>query len=157
VQGFPEHNFGFRNISNSTVDTLQLWPDSVPITFVGWELAFDTWTGGQLTADTPTTNPCRRAYVDHQGPNTARESWDPVTTLVAVRGVEQHYIVHRGGHNRVNRTDGTNVWVAGAITNQGYLVPGAGFKNTSVAKEINEMLIRPPQTQVVKGQRLLPQ
>lgn len=144
--GQPEHNFGFRNISNTTVDTLRLWPSSVPIWFNGWETSFNVWTGGGLTHSTPESNPCRRAYIDHQGPSNPRESWDPSTTLFAVRGNSQgHYRVHRGGHNRVNKTDGTNVWMdaKGKATNQAYLVPAV--ENTTIANIIDEMINRPPK------------
>ena len=81
--GQPEHNFGFRNISHSTAYTLAHWPAAVPIYFLGWEVGYDIWTGGGLTNHTAEDNPCRRAYIDHQGPSKPRESWDPATTLFA--------------------------------------------------------------------------
>merc|ERR1712176_1072931 len=120
--GQPEHNFGFKNISRNTSDTLSNWPPSVPITFLGWEVGSIILTGAGLTNSTPPANPCRRAFIDHQGPSTPRSSWDPATTLFAVRGAEAFYDLHDNGHNVVNGTDGTNVWMPGTKGNQAYLI-----------------------------------
>ena len=129
----------------------------MPITFNGWETSFNVLTGGGLTDKTPKGNPCRRAFIDHQGPSTPRESWDPTTTLFAVRGnsgasggggdSKHFYKVHRGGYNRVNKTDGTNLWVdgGGAVTNEAYLIPAVA--SATIANAIDEMLNRPPKKQ----------
>ena len=105
-----------------------------------------------MTDKTPATNPCRRAYIDHQGPSQPRESWDLTTTLFAVRGnSDQFYTVHRGGHNLVNASDGTNKWVdeRGPPSNEAYLIPKV--PNTTVAAVIDRMLNRMPKN--TKGAR----
>jgi hypothetical protein len=86
------------------------------VTFLGWEVGNRIMTGGSMTNNTPETNPCRRAYIDHQGPGRDRQSWDPATTLFAVRGnSEAFYTLHASGANRVSESDGTNVWHDGGF------------------------------------------
>ncbi len=72
-----------------------------------WEVGARIHTGGIMTNNTPVTNPCRQAYIDHQGPSIDRQSWDPATTLFAVRGAEDFY-TQQGGHNVISQ-DGNNL------------------------------------------------
>ena len=52
---------------------------------------------------------------------------------------------------RVNPADGTNVWVEGPATNQGYLVPqpgrgpGAPPPAADIARDIDSLLAQPPR------------
>ena len=94
----------------------------MPITFLGWEVGKGIMTGGGMTNSTPVRNPCRRAFIDHQGPGKSRASWDPATTLFAIRGnAEKMYTLHASGTNSVNTTDGTNAWHGGVGTGVGPL------------------------------------
>ena len=110
-----------------------------------------------MSSKTPEANPCRRAYIDHQhGPNKDRESWDPATTLVAVRGLVAFKDVFtvRGadGRNRVDAKDGTNAWSdQGHDAKQCYLelsgVDDAGrAKSAEAVKDaIDDLLTRKPR------------
>mmetsp|Transcript_17388 Transcript_17388/g.45403 ORF Transcript_17388/g.45403 Transcript_17388/m.45403 type:complete len:342 (-) Transcript_17388:170-1195(-) len=139
----PEHNFGFNGIGSSTAFTLAHWPRSVPIVFLGWEVGAPIGTGGCMTSHTAVTNPCRAAYIDHSGAGNDRSSWDPATTLFAVRGPENFYELHSTGHNAVNATTGNNVWVeTGIASNQSYLVLKA--ETAAVETAINELLLLRP-------------
>ena len=64
----------------------QLWPPSVPITFLGGEVGEPVLTGGVLTDGAPASSPVRAAYIAYNGPYGNRSSWDPMTLLYAVRG-----------------------------------------------------------------------
>ena len=60
--------------------------------------------------------------IDHSGAGNDRSSWDPATTLFAVRGAEGFYSLHSTGRNTVG-VDGNNKWVeTGLPHNQSYLV-----------------------------------
>lgn len=71
----PEHNFGFHGIGPSTAFSVDNWPRTVPIVFLGWEVGNKIQTGGVMTKGTPTGNPCRQAYIDHSGAGNDRSSW----------------------------------------------------------------------------------
>lgn len=73
--------------------------------------------GKRLLECADESNPCRQAYLKTLTewglkPEDGRCSWDPVVTLLAVRGVNGVYghKAGRGGMNRVYR-NGTNEWV----------------------------------------------
>ena len=153
----PEHNFGFfctagnercsgiasDPIAPSTAFVLEHWPATVPIVFLGWEVGAPILTGAVMTNGTASSNPCRQAYIDHGNGVVGRSSWDPATTLFAVRGVESFYS-HVFGRNFVYATDGNYVFVpshAGGAT-QSYLVQKAPIQ--AVRNAINELLLMPP-------------
>lgn len=138
----PEHNFGFNNIGPSTAFVVAGWPKSVPAFFVGFEVGAAVGTGGVMTNHTPTDNPCRAAYIDHSGPGVDRASWDPATTLFAVRGLQGLFTAHSTGHNAVGE-DGNNQWVeTGRAENQSYLVLSSA---AGVKAAIDALLLAPPQ------------
>eukprot|EP00038_Savillea_parva_P013240 m.209798 g.209798 ORF g.209798 m.209798 type:complete len:360 (-) comp24737_c0_seq1:118-1197(-) len=156
LNNHPEHNFGYHcsvqdtrchnmtspPIGPSTQFVVQHWPSSVPITFLGFEIGVKIGTGGVMTNHTPATNPCRQAYIDHSGAGNDRASWDPATTLYAVRGAEGFYR-QVFGHNIVN-ANGTNRFVASADASgsQSYLVQQAPVE--SVRDAINTLLLKAP-------------
>eukprot|EP00035_Acanthoeca_spectabilis_P032234 m.17874 g.17874 ORF g.17874 m.17874 type:complete len:315 (+) comp5231_c0_seq2:88-1032(+) len=139
----PEHNFGYHDIGSSTAFTVENWPSSVPIVFLGWEVGAPIVTGGSMTNHTPLSNPCRAAYIDHSGAGNDRSSWDPATTLFAVRGAEAFYSEHSTGRNKVSSPDGNNQWVeTGVSQNQSYLVLTASAEAVKTA--IDDLLLAPP-------------
>ena len=78
----------------------------------------------------PVDSPCRAAFEfvtqaenAHGKPNNPpRQSWDPATTLFAVRGAGECWDLHSTGFNSVNET-GANQWVDdGQHHNRSYLV-----------------------------------
>ena len=76
-----------------------------------------------------------------------RCSWDPLTTLIAVRGAsaEREGLIESGasigGINYINAVDGHNRWVISAQqSNQSYLV----LRNREIAqKAVDELLCQP--------------
>ena len=70
-------------------------------------------------------SPCRRAYEDWCGEGGARQSWDPLTLLAAVRGPAGAGCVEEGsgGRNSVDQ-EGNNSWRDAALngTSQSFLV-----------------------------------
>lgn len=156
----PEHNFGFFCTANnsrcsgigsdpiapSTAFVVEHWPASVPIVFLGWEVGAPIKTGAVITNGTATHNPCRQAYIDHGNGVVGRSSWDPATTLFAIRGVESFYS-QVFGKNFVNSTNGSNVFVPSRPGNdtrsQSYLVQKSSVE--AVRDAINELLLMPPR------------
>ena len=102
-------------------------------------------SGGPLLNGTGVANPCRQAYIDHCAATPAcrawrpdRESWDPATTLVAVRGEQSFYTRTFG---RISVTpDGNNDWENGSAE-QSYLVQRSAPE--AVADALNELLLMP--------------
>ena len=107
---------GYDQLGWITNQTLTLWPVTVPISYIGFEVGADVNTGLALTRTASYANPCRYGYalfcdrmpgwcVGQRG----RASWDPIAVVYAVRGTEGFY--HESeGHNSVNRRNGTNAW-----------------------------------------------
>ena len=154
----PEHNFGFFCTANntrcdgmgsdpiapSTAFVVEHWPSAIPIVFLGWEVGAPILTGAVMTNSTPTQNPCRQAYIDHGNGVIGRSSWDPATTLFAVRGVGSFYS-QVFGRNFVNATDGNNIFYShrgNTSSTQSYLVQKSPID--AVRDAINELLVMPP-------------
>jgi hypothetical protein len=155
----PEHNFGFFCTANSsrcggigsdpiapsTAFVVEHWPPAIPIVFLGWEVGAPILTGAVMTNGTGSQNPCRQAYIDHGNGAVGRSSWDPATTLFAVRGVGSFYS-QVFGRNFVNATDGNNVFVPSHRSNssstQSYLVQRSTIE--AVRDAINELLVMSP-------------
>ena len=121
-------------------------PREVQVLFLGFDVGRRVKTGGALTKCAPKSNPCRAAFINDEGKGGSRSSWDPLTTLIAVRGVAAGACAECtdcDGHNTVDGESGHNTWVAGLRTNQTYVV----LRNaTAAAEAIDELLCAPPAT-----------
>lgn len=123
------------------------WPHSVPVIYSGLEVGLRVQTGGVLSRCAPASSPCRLALTSFAGgPGKGRFSWDPITTLVAVRGVEAVKGLGRcrgcDGTCRVDSVTGANWWQRGPPSNQTYLVlEEAG----AVAEAIDELICQAPR------------
>ena len=120
-------------------------PSSVSVFFLGNEVGSRIMTGARLTSCSSSTNPCRQAYIHYLGgPNINRPSWDPLTTLVAVRGAAA---VHLGtGVDGMNSADnrGGNRWQPGPRSNQTYLTVQS-IKLGAAAAEVDKLLCQVPR------------
>lgn len=81
------------------------WP--TPIIFTG--IGDDILTGSRVRREGDPANPVRRAYDLYLGERPARQSWDLVAVLFAVRGTSSFFEVQTQGYNHIF-ADGTNVW-----------------------------------------------
>merc|ERR1712137_253799 len=101
------------------------WPENVQIIFSGFEVGVEVHTGGPIYDCVPDTNPIKTAFADYVGYGNTRNSWDPLTTLVAVRGPEAaacSFCSNCEGRVAVDGTSGNNSWISGPASNQTYLV-----------------------------------
>lgn len=108
-------------------------PPSVRMIYLGFRDGDVVRTGAIMETCAPATNPCRHAILnfrDHAGwgwgPG-GRSSYDPLTTLLAVRGVSVEAMglsecEDCDGVNFVDPHNGKNHWVAGPKSNQSYVV-----------------------------------
>jgi len=123
---------------------VQNMPPEVKIMFSGFEVGVSVQSGGALTSCAPETNPCRQAYIDYVGEGNNRNSWDPLTTVYAVRGAEfvSCEEAGEGERNEVNE-DGSNYWVDEDNPNHSYLI----LKDAEAAgNTIDELLCTPPKS-----------
>ena len=138
------HN-GDPFVGSSTYSTMRAWPGSVRRAFSGWNVGNEILTGAVLTNGSSSANPCRAGYIDRQGPSTDRQSWDPATVLLAVRGLGSFWSTHATGYNNVSDT-GINRWEDDGVPhNQSYIVAREGSPR-SVAAAIDELLLRSPSS-----------
>lgn len=148
-----EFNFaGADPISTSYV--VNNWPRDVPVTYSGLELGEDIFSGEGLADQAPPDSPILAAFQWYVGRcSTVRESWDPVTTLYGILGLEGSRELGIGklfayankiGYNEV-AADGTNVWMNDSgVSNQHWLRLADGVTNTSVAQLLNQFYAHDP-------------
>jgi len=139
---------------NATFLTLQNWPPEVPIVFSGFELGYRVRTGMRLVKAQNCSsvgvgqppNPCQRAYVDYyQWSQTYdRMSWDPLTTLFAIRGLQGYY-TKTFGTNIINATDGANKWEQSTSFPQSYLVLNETSGVSPIANDIDDLVCAIPK------------
>jgi len=125
--GSNQHNHLVASAASSYV--ANNWPSESQIIWSGFEVGIKVQSGGakfQKCAASNASNPIRAAMVSYeQGPNKSRYSWDPLTTLIAVRGAKAgacSECVKCNGKNSIDPITGNNKWIPGPRTNQTYLV-----------------------------------
>ena len=144
------------------------WPAESKLVWSGFEVGVSIQSGGigfqrcAVAAEcrqTPTAarcDPCAAAMIKYEGgANRSRFSWDPLTTLVAVRGAaggsthECHGCgTSKGccdGRNVIDPLTGNNTWTLGPRTNQTFLVLPDKAAATAAGSAIDELLCRPPK------------
>ena len=108
-------------------------PSSVRVIYLGFRDGDRVRTGAVMATCARAANPCRHALEDFHhragwgwGPG-GRSSYDPLTTLFAVRGLSVEGMGFSDcegcdGVNSINPANGRNQWVAGPPSNQSYAV-----------------------------------
>ncbi|KAI1205412.1 nucleoside hydrolase [Annulohypoxylon truncatum] len=148
-----EFNFGGGDPA-STYRVVNNWPRSVPVTYSGGELGGNIYSGETLTREALPDSPVLAAYQWYVGRcSTIRESWDPVTTLYGIVGLEGFRELgigklfkygNRIGYNKV-ATNGSNAWVNDtAVSNQHWLTLANGVTNSTVAGVLNQFFAHNP-------------
>lgn len=118
-------------------------PPGVRVMFSGFNVGVNVYSGAALTSCAPAGNPCRQAYIDFNGPNGNRNSWDPLTVVAAVRGAQSMscHEAGQGGKCEVDSGSGGNWWVDGSASNQTYLkLDDAGAAGSA----LDQLLCQPP-------------
>jgi inosine-uridine nucleoside N-ribohydrolase len=116
------------------------WPR--PLIFAGDEIGDHILTGTTL-ADTPPSNPVRRAYELYLGGvGRTRPSWDQTAVLYAIRPQAGFWQEVGGHYNRIF-PDGTSEWLAARHSDHTYLVETAPPETITAA--IDELMARPPK------------
>ena len=125
------------------------WPPTVRLLFDGFNMGAAVHTGAPLGDCTPIGNPCRQAFLDTVGYGGTRDSFDPLTTLIAVRGLEAVGMSEStiDGTNFVNGTTGANHWVPGPKSNQSYVLPGPKSTWATDARDMMDALLCQPPKQ----------
>ena len=129
-------------------------PSSVEVVYSGLEVGLRVQSGGALSRCAPAADPCRQAFVDYEGgPGRSRFSWDPLTTLMAVRGPEA--VACRAcatgpcaGVNSVDAASGRNAWKHGPPSNQSYLLLSDSH---AAGRAIDELLCEPPSPSAARS------
>ncbi|EOD15514.1 hypothetical protein EMIHUDRAFT_245775 [Emiliania huxleyi CCMP1516] len=106
-------------------------PRTVRMVFLGGEVGENVRTGEALESCATRDNPCRHAYMAYRRDSFwgwapgGRSSWDPLATLVAIRGAsaEREGLVECSDCSGINDVfNGRNTWRRGRASNQSYLV-----------------------------------
>ena len=149
-----EFNFGGGDPA-STIYVIDHWPPSVPITFSGFELGSTIYSGQNLAQDSPPGSPILAAYQWYVGRcSTIRESWDPLTVLYGVLGLEgfsqlgvKQPLVYANvvGYNSITSNNASNAWVNDtSVTNQHWLRLADGVTNSSMAWLLDQFFTHDP-------------
>lgn len=156
-----EFNFGGYD-PTSTAYVIDHWPKSVPITFSGGELGGDVYSGQRLRSHSPPDSPVLAAYQWYVGRcSTIRESWDPITTLYGILGLDgfaqlglkaPFAFANRYGYNSITAANSSNAWVNDTtVTNQHWLKLADGVTNSSVAWMLDSFFTHDPLVQTCFG------
>lgn len=148
------YNFGGVD-PESTAYVLENWPRDVPATFSGGELGGNIYSGQTLQQDAPPNSPILAAYLWYVGRcSTVRQSWDPLTTLYGVLGLDGFERVglsrplafaNQYGYNSITSSKGSNAWVNDtSVTTQHWLRLSDGVTNSSVASLLNQLYTHDP-------------
>lgn len=144
------------------------WPRESKLIWSGFEVGVSIQSGGTgfqrcavatgcraRPGHSHKCDPCAAALINYEGgANRSRFSWDPLTTLVAVRGAAagSTYECHgcagaKGccdGRNVIDPLTGNNNWTLGPRTNQSFLVLPDSAAAASAGAAIDELLCLPP-------------
>ena len=146
---WPLSNWHNKHVGSKAASYVsENWPTESKILWSGSEVGVRVVTGGPefQNCDVATNgNPVLVALVTYMGgPDKGRFSWDPLTTLIAVRGTAGGgcaECVNCDGRNSVNSFTGGNKWNLGPESNQTYLV----LQDAELAKNaINALLCQKP-------------
>ncbi|KAI1106225.1 nucleoside hydrolase [Jackrogersella minutella] len=151
-----EFNFGGSD-PESTYQVVNNWPRDVPITYSGGELGGNIYSGEELKEKAEKAlpdSPVLAAYEWYVGRySTIRESWDPVTMLYGIVGLEgapelgiEKLFAYANdiGYNEV-LVNGSNYWVNdSSVTNQHWLKLADGVTKTTVAGLLIEFFAHDP-------------
>lgn len=149
-----EFNFGGED-PESTAYVVEHWPKDVPVTYSGGELGGEIFSGQNLAEHSPPDSPILAAYQWYVGRcSTVRESWDPLTTLYGIFGLDgfekigvkaPFVFANDYGYNSITSGNGSNAWVNdSSVTNQHYLRLADGVSNASVAWLLDQFYIHAP-------------
>ncbi|PKK46909.1 hypothetical protein CI102_9727 [Trichoderma harzianum] len=149
-----EYNFGGED-PESTAYVVQHWPKNVNVTYSGGELGGDIFSGQHLVQRCPPDSPVLSAYQWYVGRgSTVRSSWDPITTLYGILGLEwvskigvRPMLAYANdfGYNSITATNGSNAWVNDTtVTNQHWLRLAEGVTNYSMAGLLDEFYAHDP-------------
>ena len=136
--------------SPSTKFVVSHLPNDLRVVFSGQEVGLEIHHGAALTYCSSKENPCRQAYISYLGgPGRNRFSWDPITTLYAVRGAAVPGIeecTDCNGRNQIHiHNECENEWVKDKASLQTYLKlrwnQKAEFK--AAGAMIDELLCQP--------------
>ncbi len=119
--GYPSSGgeFNFNQDAAATVYAVENWPN--PIFFSGFEIGVSILTGAKL-AETPESNPIRRAYELAGGyVGSTRSSWDQTAVLAAIRDPLLYWDLESTGYCHVFE-NGSNEWRSSPDKDHNYLI-----------------------------------
>ena len=119
--GYPSSGgeFNFNQDAAATVYAVENWPN--PIFFSGFEIGVSILTGAKL-AETPESNPIRRAYELAGGyVGSTRSSWDQTAVLTAIRDPLLYWDLETTGYCHVF-SNGSNEWRSSPDKDHTYLI-----------------------------------
>ncbi|EFX03579.1 inosine-uridine nucleoside n-ribohydrolase [Grosmannia clavigera kw1407] len=150
-----EFNLGSSPSASQRV--VNRWPRSVALTFSGASPGGNVFSAAHLAREAPADSPSLAAYQWYVGRcATRRESWDPITTLYAILGLDADASAgqrrplfaygNTHGYNTVD-DDGNNAWVNDtAVTNQHWITLADGVTNNTVATVLDRYFASGPST-----------
>ena len=122
------------------------WPSSVKQIFSG--VGGDVMHGDWLEGCAAKGNPCRQAFEDWGVAGRGRSSWDPISVMIAVRGVVGVHCKEsgQGGHQTFppGSRDGVEHWVSGSSSNQSFVQYSGKGAQAAISFELNQLLCQPP-------------
>lgn len=142
---FPSgYEFNVMKDAKASQNVYTNWP--APVIFSGFEIGEKIKVGLSLINNTaikndPVKDVFRIAIPMAKEDSLGRKSWDETAVLVAIKGYDQWYTLHKGGI--IVAGDGKNTWDDSG-SGQAYLVERSDYKE--VQKLINQLIMHPAAT-----------
>jgi hypothetical protein len=169
--GFAARSYNVHNHLTASAASSYVadhWPSESKLIWSGFEVGVSIQSGGsgfqrcavaaacKQSQNSSQCDPCAAAMINYEGgPDKSRFSWDPLTTLVAVRGAAggSTYECHgckgaKGccdGRNVIDPLTGNNTWTLGPRSNQTFLVLPDAAAADAAGAAIDELLCQPPK------------
>ena len=150
----------YDRVGNFTYRALKLWPASVPVKFVSFDVGSNVRAGGVLLG-APAASPCRRAYLEFCGivggagglpywcDSKGRNAWDLMAVVLAVRGPQKSYSLVPG-KNEIDARSGRNTWHSENQSKSDYGLNATQWQAylpadlySTVENEIDQLLLSP--------------
>lgn len=141
---YPEANaeFNWRMDWESAQFVIHNWPTPLVVQSNGTEFL----TGNKLSSKTPESNPVRMCYETYLGhPRKGNFSWDPITALYGVRGIESNLDEKYGYRLILGPEYGKNHWIIDGSHEYHHSFLQLRSPKIRLKKDIEDLITKPPK------------
>ena len=141
--------WNMKQDGNSAEYVINNFPPNIEVTFSQMHIGSAIPTGARLSAETPVTNPVRRAYEIYSGVGKNNASWDQTAVLYAIRGLGPHWSLETNGYCYIDGT-GFTEWRTQPDKNHSQ-IKWITNAQSEMAVIIEDLMVQPPKNAAVSN------